>query len=217
MADIESWKLGLPILGAIILSIQNLLLLYFIIRALFQGGSLQDFYFVYNLDLIGFSILGVGCFLLSIRHHRIINPLVAGVAFFSWIGFILLWRLINNNMAPYFWADEPPDLIIALFFFLGAISLVIAFFFYWRSLSEYEGGRLNLIGLIVSMIYTIANLLIAILVLIASLFTELGMLEPSIAFAMVFFLLSIKFLVNPILGLLNFAVVLFALIITLKR
>ncbi|MFX0063126.1 MAG: hypothetical protein ACFFC7_13190 [Candidatus Hermodarchaeota archaeon] len=220
MADIESWKLGLPILGAIILCIQNLL----IPAVLFTQGAIWSFVFIF--DLIGFSILGVGCLLLAIDHSRIINPLVAGVAFFGWVGFSLLWRFLINfyemGTTLYEETEVPvPDLVILFFFFLGAISLVIAFFFYWRSISEYEGGRqFHLIGLLVSMIYTVANLIAAIFALLI----WLGQSEPEGIIAAIVTLiimglamLAVKMFLIPILGIINFVIVLLVLIVILRR
>ncbi|MFX1253505.1 MAG: hypothetical protein ACFFCZ_17985 [Promethearchaeota archaeon] len=218
MADIESWKLGLPILGALILCIQNLL----IPVIFFTQGAIWIFVFI--LDLIGFSILGVGCLLLAIDHSRIINPLVAGVAFFGWVGFSLLWRFLINfyEMGTTFYEEsEVPDLVILFFFFLGAISLVIAFFFYWRSVSEYEGGRqLHLIGLIVSMIYTVVNLIAAIFALLI----WLGQSDPETFIAALvtaiilgLAMLAVKMFLIPILGIINFAIVLLVLILILRR
>ncbi|MFX1535536.1 MAG: hypothetical protein ACFFDI_15020 [Promethearchaeota archaeon] len=225
MAEIEFWKLGIPALGAVILCIQNLLIIMLLFT---MEERLEVWPFIFILDLIGFSILGVGCLLLAIDHSRIINPLLAGVAFFGWVGFSLLWRFMINFYTLTTPLSIYPEWITMGFFLLGAISLVIAFFFFWRSLSEYEGGRqFNLIGIIISIIYTVTNLIFAILAFLSTLgHPETnganGGLEAFLAalvtgMLILLSVLFVKMLLIPILGIFNFVMVIFVLILMLKR
>ncbi|MFX0061913.1 MAG: hypothetical protein ACFFC7_06965 [Candidatus Hermodarchaeota archaeon] len=200
--EIDIRKLVFPIIGVVCLGIQNLLI---IVSSYYERGfdspSLTSS-FIFTLDLIGFSILGLGCVLLVIDHPRLINPLLAAVAFFGWVGFSLVWRLTNNIYENGI-RSITPDLIFMAFFFLGAISLVFAFFFFWQSLSEYQGGR-DRFGLIVSMIYTGTNFIVAILVLNSSP-TRLETLGLT------------KLMLIPLYGIFNYFFVLYILIGMLKR
>ncbi len=201
--DIDVRKLVFLITGAVGLGVQNLLIILslFFDWGWYNSASLTGS-FLFILDLIGFSILGLGCLLLVIDHPRLINPLLAAVAFFGWVSVSLVWRLTykiyENGITPI-----TPDLTFMVFFFLGAISLIFAFFFFWRSLSEYQGG-LDRFGLIVSMIYTVTNLIVAILLFNSS-SDGLGLLGLT------------KLIVIPLFGIFNYFFVLYVLIGMLKR
>lgn len=190
----EDWKKYCFKIIFALLTIQNLLIPLSII---FTKLPIE---FVFYLDLIGFTLLGLLYVLTYILDFKF-TGIIAGLAILAWVGqrIYLQFILIPNLSLP---SNPTPEVLdsfvnstfssIVIFLVVGAILLVI---FSVLSILATESN------LILLQIYTFTNLLAVIIVFVTYYFTDYSV-KGKFNYAGLGW--SIKILVLPILGIFAF-------------
>ncbi|MFX0093162.1 MAG: hypothetical protein ACFFBD_15500 [Candidatus Hodarchaeota archaeon] len=159
--------------GTIVLLIQNSLL---ILEFSFQYVTLDylqspEITYLFILDLIGYSLLAMGCFLFAVRSSDVISPVVASICFLGWVFCSIVWRFsVGVFMGLSF------ILLNGAFFFpLGGILFLVAFYYCWRS---FEGWDTYKVLLGSSMLYSISNLVSVFLIILLPFFLLKTLIVP---------------------------------------